>query len=59
MEAPLVGVESSFDRDVAHCLAVDAECGGDNLDGDAGKVLILNLLALLRTWGCRSLVTVP
>ena len=41
-----MGVESSFDRDLAHCLAVDAEGGGDDLDGNARTVLILNLLAL-------------
>ena len=46
MEAPLVGFESSFDRDVAHCLAVDAEGGGDDLDGDTRTVLICNPVAL-------------
>ncbi len=46
MEAPLEGFEPGFDSDVAHRLAVNAECGSDDLDGNARTVLICNLLAL-------------
>ena len=41
-----MGVESGCDRNLAHGLAVDAKGGGDLLDGDAGKVLICNPVAL-------------